>query len=280
MKTPSLFLTIATTLCGLTLAQGQVHQHEESHTSSSSSHSSESRTVTTTSDGNRTVTKTVIVRDGVKEVITEITDANGKTTTTRTGGAGGGGEARAGGEARGGGGTWGEEGDEGDMEEGGAWLGIRVKEISPAIRSQLGLPEDQGVEIDAVASEGPAAKAGIEVGDLLLSFEETPIGTPEDLATLLRDLDPGTVVELEIMRKGETKTVEVMLEERPADQDDPPAPPEDEGENGGDGPGIKIEIEGGEFDQILDDPNIPEEFKRNVREMQRQMEEFRKKHMP
>lgn len=217
-------------------------------------------TVTVTSDGKRTIKKTVRVRNGKEEVITEITDENG-TTTTRNGDN--------------------QNGQPEDQTD-GPWLGIRIKEVSPAMRDQLGLPADQGAVIDLVAPESPAAISGIKKGDLLLSIADSSIGSPEDLTQALAKHKAGDTVTVEIMRRGQRTDIEVTLAERTerAAQDGaPPAdnPPADVADGNRK---VKIEIDGGAFDSILENPDVPEDFKKTVRGMQKQMEEFQKQHGP
>lgn len=241
-------------------AEAHAEAHAEANGNQTSTHK---KTVTVTSDGKRTIKKTVEVRNGVETVTTEITDENGKVTTTTEPGA-----------------------NEKPAAENpdAPWLGVRVSAAPEVLRNQLDLPEGQGAVIDLVAPDGPADKAGIVKGDLLLTFAEKPIAGPEDLAAELERHEVGETVELEIMHRGEAKTVNVTLEERPADQaGDPPPTPDYLLE---DGPGnagrAEVEIDGGGpgvgFDSILNDPALPADFKDTVRQMQQKMREFEKRH--
>lgn len=243
-------------------AAAQVRQDQRAH--SESQQTSSSRSVSVTSDGKRTIKKTVINNNGIEETITEITDEHGNTSTTRTGGNGNV-----------------TPGQEGNAQPGGPWLGVRVQEVSEALRAQLALPLTQGVLVDAIAPACPAATAGIRKGDLILTINGESISGPADLADILRRYQPGAKVEVEILRAGQRQTVEVTLTPQPADPNQPAAPPGDgvngEAEAGGGGQ-IQVEVNGGDFDSILNNPNVPEEFKKTVREMQRKMEEFQRRH--
>lgn len=222
--------------------------------------SSVTKRVTVTSDGNRTIKKTVIIRDGVEEVTTEITDAHGNTTTVPN--------SKTAPKAK-------------PETKKNAWLGLRVQKVSPALRAQLGLPENQGALIDEVAAEGPAAEAGIKKGDLLLSIDEKAIGNAQDVKNALKDRKADEKASLATMRGGQKETVEVTLGERAevSGKIDPlfPVPDILRPDRAGDGQ-AQIQIQGGDFDSILENPNIPEEFKQTVRDMRKQIEEFRRTH--
>jgi membrane-associated protease RseP (regulator of RpoE activity) len=240
---------------------------------SGGSESSHKQTVTVTSDGKRTVKKTVTVRDGVEEVVVEITDENGKKTTTRNPGKSGG---------------------AGDKPEAGPWLGVRVKEAPAVVRDQLGLENDEGVVVDVLAPDGPAAKAGVQVNDILLKLAGRKLSRPEDVEAELRSRKIGESVAVELLRKGQRHTLDVTLAARPADQaagEPPPAAMEllpkagagTAGHGGSGGASAKVEIEtngdaSAGLDAVLDNPNVPEDFKKTVREMKEKLREFEKQH--
>lgn len=263
------------------LAAGEAEATASSHVEGEGGQiSSHTKTVTVTSDGNRTIKKTVIEKNGVRQTFTEITDQFGNII--------GGGQADADGRGQaGGGGGAGEDetpdGDGGDKDEDrGPWLGVRVKEIAESIRAQLGLAAKQGVLVEAVAAESPAAKAGISEEDLMLSLNGESIADAEELAELLDRYEPGTQVEIEIMRDGQRRTVQVTLEAQPDDADQPGTAPVDGVDGGAEGGGrqmkverqMQVEVNGGDFDAILNNPNLPDDFKKTVRDMQRRMENF------
>lgn len=223
--------------------------------------SSVTKRVTVTSDGNRTIKKTVIIRDGVEEVTTEITDADGNTTTVP--------DSKTTPKSK-------------PNAEQTVWLGLRVQKVAPALRTQLGLPEDQGALIDEVAKDGPARKAGLQKGDLLLAIDEKAVGNASDITAALKNCKPGEKASLNTLRMGKRQNVEVTLQKRKqaAAEALPPLPiPEIVRPEGGAGNGqAQIQIQGGDFESILKNPNVPEEFKQTVREMKKQIEEFRRRH--
>jgi polyhydroxyalkanoate synthesis regulator phasin len=91
------------------------------------------------------------------------------------------------------------------------WLiGLVVEPIDPLIRSHLAIPEDTGVRISMVAPEGPAAKAGIRVNDILLSANGRPIRSLPELKeiVMLAGRERNAVV-MELFQEGKRATVSV-----------------------------------------------------------------------
>lgn len=86
---------------------------------------------------------------------------------------------------------------------GGAWLGI-----------WLGDAVDGGIQVLAVVPGGPADKAGVEAGDLIIEGNEEPIGNDKDLAGVLRALSPGDGLALGVLRAGERLELEARLGQR------------------------------------------------------------------
>ena len=190
-----------------------------------------------------------------------------------------------------------------DNAEGGPWLGVRVESASAALRDQLGLEKDQGVVVALIAPDSPAAKAEIRVNDILLSLDDKNLSTPADLRSEIDKRKAGDTIRLKVLRKGQQSDVSVTLEgkkDNETDGADKPSKPDRNGGKGGKGGKggidneVHIEIDsdgahasatataegsaGSSFDDILSDPNVPENFKKTVREMKDRMREFEDKH--
>jgi membrane-associated protease RseP (regulator of RpoE activity) len=105
-------------------------------------------------------------------------------------------------------------------------LGVGVELIPPGLFSQLpgDLPKGQGVLVGLVTQNSPAAKAGLRPGDILLSYGDQKIQTPEQLVKLVRSDKPGREVDLSYVRAGKSMTSKVKLGER-----DPAADPQRSG---------------------------------------------------
>ena len=84
------------------------------------------------------------------------------------------------------------------------WLGVST---GPAPSS--------GAQVVAVQPGGPANRAGLAAGDVIVGFGGRPIESPDDVAALTLELEPGTKVPVEVQRNGRRQTLEVTLGTRP-----------------------------------------------------------------
>jgi len=96
-----------------------------------------------------------------------------------------------------------------------AYLGVYLSDLSEPVRTALGLGEDEGVMIDQVADEGPAAKAGLKAGDVIVEFDGQPITGPSGLHRRLDRARPEQEVPVVALRKGQRQTLHVKLGSRP-----------------------------------------------------------------
>lgn len=85
-------------------------------------------------------------------------------------------------------------------------LGVQIAKLPEVVRRQMRL--EQGVWVERVLPDSPAAKAGLQPHDILLSAGETPIREPEDILRVLGTSD-GQPLKLRILREGREETVEV-----------------------------------------------------------------------
>jgi serine protease Do len=103
------------------------------------------------------------------------------------------------------------------------WLGVKIQSVTEDIAESVGVPENTGALISSVTPEGPAAKAGIEAGDVVTKFDGKDISTMRGLPRIVSQTPIDKQVEVEILRKGQKKIVKVVvgrLQEEP-DPDDP-----------------------------------------------------------
>jgi serine protease Do len=91
------------------------------------------------------------------------------------------------------------------------WLGVRIQQVTSDIAEGLGLPGTQGALVADVTAGGPAAKAGVENGDLILSFDGKPINESRTLPRVVADTAIGKTVNMELLRKGKKETLRVMV---------------------------------------------------------------------
>ncbi len=87
------------------------------------------------------------------------------------------------------------------------WLGVKIQSISEDIAESLGVPDNTGALVAAVTPDSPAAKAGLEAGDVILKFDGKDVTTMRGLPKLVAQTPIGKSVELEVLRLGQKKIV-------------------------------------------------------------------------
>ena len=97
-----------------------------------------------------------------------------------------------------------------------AFIGLALGEITQQIADQLGLPDTRGALALSVPADGPAAKAGIRPGDVLVKLDGDELASPESLLAALRNKSPGQTVTVEYRRGTETQETKVQLTARPS----------------------------------------------------------------
>jgi S1-C subfamily serine protease len=97
------------------------------------------------------------------------------------------------------------------------WLGLTGRtEIDLFTAEELGLPQSQGVLVIDVTADGPSDRAGLREGDLIVQIDDEPLTDFGDLISyLVAKTEPGQVVELTVLRNGETLQLPATLGERP-----------------------------------------------------------------
>jgi serine protease Do len=101
------------------------------------------------------------------------------------------------------------------------WIGIQQQQISKDIADSLGLKQASGALVDEAQANGPAAKAGIEPGDVITALDGTTIHDPRELAQKIARMPPGTSATLSVLRSGATKDISLTLGMMPADRPPP-----------------------------------------------------------
>lgn len=98
-----------------------------------------------------------------------------------------------------------------DEEHG--YLGVMLQNVSTSMAKALQLDEDEGVMINQVIDDSPAAKAGLEDGDVILEFNGKTIDDYADLTKAVRATAPGDMVDLRILHDGKRQTKQVEMGE-------------------------------------------------------------------
>lgn len=97
-----------------------------------------------------------------------------------------------------------------------AYLGVSLDNVSPELSEHLGGPKEAGVIVESVAADSPAAKAGVKVGDILLSVDGKDVNSSADVRLALRDKKDGDSVRLEVQRGRSRQTLVAAVKEREA----------------------------------------------------------------
>jgi serine protease Do len=92
-------------------------------------------------------------------------------------------------------------------------VGVQVQELTRDLASSFGLKEPRGALVAGVEKGGPADKAGLRPGDVLLGVNNQPIEGSADLARLIAGIKPGSTVTLQVWRKGQQVPVKLTTEE-------------------------------------------------------------------
>src|ERR1700712_1190373 len=91
------------------------------------------------------------------------------------------------------------------------WLGVRIQQVTDEIAESLGIKPARGALIAGVEEKGPAKPAGIEPGDVIVTFDGMDIKEPKDLSRVVAATAVGKAVDVVIIRKGEEQTKQVTL---------------------------------------------------------------------
>ncbi|CAM2194604.1 Periplasmic serine endoprotease DegP-like [Paraburkholderia kururiensis] len=106
------------------------------------------------------------------------------------------------------------------------WIGVEPQDVTPEIAESFGLDQKSGAIVAGVLRDGPADKAGIKPGDILLSVNGEEITDTTRLLNVIAQIKPGTDAKVHLVRKNRPLDLDVMIGKRPpppkqqSDQDD------------------------------------------------------------
>jgi serine protease Do len=104
------------------------------------------------------------------------------------------------------------------------WLGVSIQQITPDLAKSLGLEESRGALVADVTTGSPAAKGGVQRGDVIVSYNNKKVAESSALPSLVAETSVGETVPVEVLRSGKSKTLEVTIaklaDETAANDDD------------------------------------------------------------
>jgi serine protease Do len=97
-------------------------------------------------------------------------------------------------------------------------IGVVIQEVTKELSESFGLSKPQGAAVNAVEKGGPADKAGIEPGDVILKFDGKSVTNSADLPRIVGSTRPGSKVQVQVWRKGSPKEISLVVAETPEEK--------------------------------------------------------------
>lgn len=98
--------------------------------------------------------------------------------------------------------------------DGRGFLGVQVQSMTPELRVHFGAPEEEGVLVSRVEDGGPAAGAGVLVGDIITAVDGETVENASSIVSAVRSKKEGDTVRVELWRDGVAMTLPVTIAER------------------------------------------------------------------
>ena len=98
------------------------------------------------------------------------------------------------------------------------WLGVQIQPVTEIVAESLGLEKQQGALVASVVPDGPADRAGIETGDVIVRMNGEELDDFKDLPKLVAKAKAGSESTLEVRRQGKTRKLEVEIGRMPGDE--------------------------------------------------------------
>jgi len=95
------------------------------------------------------------------------------------------------------------------------YIGVSVQDITPGLASAMKLGQTRGALVADADPQGPAARSGIEAGDVIVEVNGKPVDDSRTLRLMIGSMAPGTQVNMRVLHKGETRNVTITLGELP-----------------------------------------------------------------
>ena len=99
------------------------------------------------------------------------------------------------------------------------WLGVLIQDVTRELAESFGMDHPHGALIAKVLSDGPAEKAGLEIGDIVVKFNGEKVSFSSDLPPLVGSTPINKTIPVEIIRRSKHKTIQVNISELPTNDE-------------------------------------------------------------
>jgi serine protease Do len=137
------------------------------------------------------------------------------------------------------------------------YLGAVIQDVTPALAKEFKLKEAKGALVGDVVQNGPADKAGLKEGDVVLEFDGKQVADSRHLKLAVAETKPGSTIPVKVLRDGSTKTLEVTVKQLPGTEQLAKADTQNAGETGTLN-GVGVEDLNGQVRQQF---NVPDSIK-------------------
>jgi serine protease Do len=107
--------------------------------------------------------------------------------------------------------------DKGSVSRG--WIGVQIQPVTQEIADSMGLKQAEGALVADPQKDGPAAKAGVEAGDVITAVNGQSVKDARELARIIGGIAPGSTAKLDVLHKGKSKVVSLTLGQLPNAQE-------------------------------------------------------------
>jgi membrane-associated protease RseP (regulator of RpoE activity) len=95
-----------------------------------------------------------------------------------------------------------------------AYIGVAMVDLTPELREFFGAPKDAGVLVSSLTDNGPAAKAGLRVGDVITAVNGKPVESMREVVSAMRDKHAGDAIRIDTVRGKAKQSIVATAEER------------------------------------------------------------------
>jgi serine protease Do len=101
------------------------------------------------------------------------------------------------------------------------WLGVSIQKVTPELAKQFDLKDEIGALVGDVVEDGPAEKAGLQRGDIIVEYDGKKIEEPNLLRNMVANTLPGEQHMIKVLRDGKARTLTIIIGELPSDAQQP-----------------------------------------------------------